>query len=847
MKVLFAVNNESISESIVKLYQKEYREIISGKNVYYFNAIVKELQRDQTYDRVVISEDLEPYTNNNFDIIDKFLFEQLDKISDEAISGSGSDIPIIFIAADRRSKSDNLIAKLFSIGVYDALLGADRSIPEVCNLLNKPRTKKEAKLYYKIESEEVSYQAETEDSVSETEIQNILTHYKKLGKNTERYVDSFNNIAAQYNDAQLRIISKFLPLNVKAVLEAESTKYQSIMTFGEGTYKKPQAKDEKKNNLKIGFIETNSSKGRPTKPVVIPSAVNKDNVKKLARNPKKIEPVKQVIEPEYEEPEYEEPEYEEPEFKVPEYEEPKYEEPEFEMPEYEEKNKDDEFSNLFRDIDIDKELNEDDSSEEEQIAEPVKRGRGRPKKRVSEDDAKLKAEPVKRGRGRPKKQTIQEEPEVELDDIYDDEGNILSSYENEEENTLPGFDEIEENTLPGFDESEDSTLPGFEEDNEEDDVLPGFAQSNNSNNNYNNNNNNNNNRLNTNRPNKNYNEDVERSNNGYNPYFLGNQNNYRSNNEPQDNYIDNINSHADGSELARFLSRDKKVVAFVGTSKAGTSFLINNVADLLARSGINTAILDLTTNRNSYYIYTKNEETLRRRAQDCLESLEQDIVDGIEVSRNLTVFTSIPGKKIEVNNIEAVVEALVKKYSLVLMDCDFNTPNGYFELAQEIYLVQSMDILTIQPLTAFLRDLQTANSLQPDKLKVVINKSMKIRGLTPKAIIGGISCYNDPEMSYMRNLFDKDKIPAISISFDADVLARYLSGMVDCIVTTNGYSRQFMAELKELADMVYPLINSRIRTDYTRNNKFANNGEESRSSFSNSMNNTLERMKRQFK
>ena len=101
MKVLFAVNNEDVSESIIKLYQKEYREIISGKNVYYFNAIIKELQRDQTYDRIVISEDLEPYTNNNFDIIDKFLFEQLDKISDEAISEGGTYIPIIFIATDR--------------------------------------------------------------------------------------------------------------------------------------------------------------------------------------------------------------------------------------------------------------------------------------------------------------------------------------------------------------------------------------------------------------------------------------------------------------------------------------------------------------------------------------------------------------------------------------------------------------------------------------------------------------------------------------------------------------------------------------------------------------------------
>ena len=46
MKVLFAVNNENISTQIVKKYQKDYKEIISYKNMYYFNAIVKELQRD---------------------------------------------------------------------------------------------------------------------------------------------------------------------------------------------------------------------------------------------------------------------------------------------------------------------------------------------------------------------------------------------------------------------------------------------------------------------------------------------------------------------------------------------------------------------------------------------------------------------------------------------------------------------------------------------------------------------------------------------------------------------------------------------------------------------------------
>ena len=122
MEGLFAVNNENISETIIKRYQQEYKEIISVKNVYYFNAIIKELQKDKTYDRIVISEDLEPFSNNNYDAIDKFIFDKMDNISDEATNQSGNDIPIILICADRREKSEPLLIKLFGIGVYNAIL-----------------------------------------------------------------------------------------------------------------------------------------------------------------------------------------------------------------------------------------------------------------------------------------------------------------------------------------------------------------------------------------------------------------------------------------------------------------------------------------------------------------------------------------------------------------------------------------------------------------------------------------------------------------------------------------------------------------------------------------------------
>ena len=86
MKVLFAVNNEEISEAIVKKYQKKYKEIISYKNVYYFNAILKEIQKDKSYNRIVVSEDLEQFTNSSYEQMDKFIFEKLDSISDETSS-----------------------------------------------------------------------------------------------------------------------------------------------------------------------------------------------------------------------------------------------------------------------------------------------------------------------------------------------------------------------------------------------------------------------------------------------------------------------------------------------------------------------------------------------------------------------------------------------------------------------------------------------------------------------------------------------------------------------------------------------------------------------------------------
>ena len=207
MKVLFAVNNEKVAESITRKYQEEYKEIISSKTVYYFNAIIKELQKDKTYDRIVIGEDLEMFSSDNYQAIDNFIFEKMDVISDEATNAEGNDIPIILICTDRRTKNDPLLTKLFGLGLYNVLVGQDRSIQKVCNLIYKPRSKKEAKVYYKVEAENVSYVSENDNNgVSEKELQNILNHYKKIGNNVQKCVQSFESIVSQYSTEQVKLI-----------------------------------------------------------------------------------------------------------------------------------------------------------------------------------------------------------------------------------------------------------------------------------------------------------------------------------------------------------------------------------------------------------------------------------------------------------------------------------------------------------------------------------------------------------------------------------------------------------------------------------------------------------------
>lgn len=445
----------------------------------------------------------------------------------------------------------------------------------------------------------------------------------------------------------------------------------------------------------------------------------------------------------------------------------------------------------------------------EKVEEP-KRGRGRPRKNpLPEENQEQKP---KRGRGRPRKNPLSEENNVNNEnqevDLFD-----LEPEENETPETevdLFNLDSNEEEKQ----KDQEVDLFNLDEDKEDDeDDL--FNMSPIQNNNIHE----------THEPQINSTIQTQQNQRTVQPEV----------NQEQFAYPEKANYTNTNSNFNALLTGDKKIVAFVGTTKNGTSFVVNNTAEMLASIGINTAILDMTKTKNAYYIYTNNEESLRNVAKKCMGSLENGIAEGLNVKKNLTIYTEMPGEE-RPYRIDDVLSTLLKHYSAILIDTDFDTDPEIFARAQEIYLVQTMDVLTIQPLTAFLRNLKSKNILQPEKLKIIINKSEKVRSLSVKTLIGGMSCYNAPNMTYMTELFNKDNIRYCEIPFEEQNYVKYLDSLVNCSISLNGYTKQFMQSLREVANMVYPLISKQSYTS-------AGMG---RDTFSNEVNNTLNKMKRNY-
>ena len=585
MKVLFAVSNEKITEQVVAKYQVMYNELLSYKEVYYYNAIVKELEKNKDYNAIVIDESLESVSNDKGD---QYLLNNLDAITDIAVNNENTQIPIILICKADRQPAEEFLEKIYKIGIFNALILKDRKISKICEYINGPRNKKDAKKYYQIDVDDTEVVADTEtDSIAKTELKNILNYYAKLGNDTTKYSETFERIAEQYTDVELVYIIARFPENVKSVLMNENQRFRNLMNIDPNKLKQmEQAKKEQEKQMAQQEVYVQAP------------------VQMQAQNDAKIEENAKLVSNQY-----------------------------------------------------------DIEEEQKEVVETPK---------------------------------VQIQPQVEQ-------------------------------------------------------IVPKVEQK------------------------------VEpKVNNNYSIPA----NNMQMNNQ--------VNS--------------KNVFSFVGTSKNGTSFLVNSLGILFSSIGINTAIVDLTKNKNDYYMCTNNEERLREIATLSIIKLEKGIAEGVQINKNLSVYTGLPTNDTNKLNSKMVIDTLKKNHTLVLLDCDFETNLEYYTYSNQIFTVQSLDVLTMQPLTIHLKKLKELGIISDSKISIILNKEVPVKGLTKKLMIGGLSMYNSPNMEERVELFNRDNVKVYSVPFDIQAYQKYLENIVHCKFEIAGYPKKFITELQLIAENIYPEI-----------------------------------------
>ena len=907
MKVLFAIRDDNnIVDTIVRKYQRDYNKKIVYKEVKNFTAILRELQQNNNYDRIIIGDDIDQKINKS-ENKSKLILTKLKSIKSRALKNE-KQIPIIFL-----SDNNKITKYLYELNIYNGIIGTDITKKRIYELMLNPRNKLQAKEYYKINEEVVNKNKKTVEKVNKKNIENkikkdekniakseknkitdtnkdksnksvsnvekTVKYLNQVGLSEEKYVKKFDDICSKLSKEELQIIIKSLSLRTKKILKNNSSKYNKLTSITEknneksektkvnedGTVKRGRGRPRKEKNEEEPVVKR--KRGRPRKTVekiedneLIKKNVEENKEKKAkAENKKKIEEKSKKIKKEKNE--NNEDDLEEDELlnkekklktknkekikdNLDEINENKVEDDEFELDKKDIYNYAEDDDDLDLDEDNEEDIEDDDDLDldednEEDIEDDDDLDLDKDNEEDIEDDDDLDLD-------EDDEEDIEDDDDLDLDE--DDEEDI------EDDNHLDLDEDDEEDT----EDDNDLNLDENDEDDTENDAL---SKKENTNNSLTINNNVKDDEIFDLDDNDFYDDkNAKSSENKNDDDFVFDVDDEKSDDEDSDNslnlvsdtdddilslddddlkvddnqiginqpgqfsgirnknynpnydisrQINEINGNTD-NEMTEgvkkiIIPNEKKIAAFVGAHGNGTSFIINNLALLLSEQGIKTAIVDLTKNKNSYYIFTQNEERLRAIAYSCFEKLKSGISDGIIMNKNLTVYTSLPNADSEIENKETAINTLLSEFSLVLFDCDTETDQEYFEIAQDIYLVQSLDVLTIQPLTTFLKKLKMNKLLNEEKLRILINKDLRVNELNERKLISAMSVYNSPDTTYQLDLFNRDKIGYLTIPFEEKNYSKYLDELADCKLTIRGYSKNLISSFNKLAKFVYPI------------------------------------------
>ena len=265
----------------------------------------------------------------------------------------------------------------------------------------------------------------------------------------------------------------------------------------------------------------------------------------------------------------------------------------------------------------------------------------------------------------------------------------------------------------------------------------------------------------------------------------------------------------------------KKVVCVVGAPKVGTTFCINAISNALYRKDVKVGIVDLTKKRDTYTLYTYDNEGKRAIAAESMKYASNGLNEPLMYGK-LSIYTGMPGEDRRQYDAAKMLETVSNNNSIVLLDCDFSTPVDYYRLAQEIYIVQDMYVLNVNLLTIFLREIK-ARGIPMNKVRVIINKHVKC-ALTAMDILNGIAVYSSPDLKMFDDLFVSSEMTYYTIPFDQENYVKYVEMMYKYTNTFKSFTDEFKESIDYIANAIYPLGVTKSSGGNSIVNKYKKNG-----------------------
>ncbi|MBQ8299709.1 MAG: hypothetical protein IJX99_07675 [Clostridia bacterium] len=909
MKVLFAVGTDQLSKNIADKYYEKYGEVLEYKNVFFFKALIEEVKNNKTYDRIVINEDLEEYRSKDLDQIDRMIFNYIDRITDET-----QDAEIILICTNRRSKGDPFISKLFSIGIYNLLIGDDRNMNPLCEIIKKPKNKREAKQYLNIDTSLITEDSITRDNeVDEYQVKSILSFYEGIRNQPEKFLETFDRVAEQYSRVQLKIIVEYLPKAVKdEIFKADRYKYlapqvdvsQVNVVNQSNASKAPNVQKEqpkKKGGLFGGFKKHKAdpaqnvgkidmSEMQSSGKVDLSSNIEEQkraNIQAEAKRMAEENRAKEQAELEARA-RAEAAARAEAEAKARRQAELDAKARERAAAAEAEARKQEELANKAR-----AEIEARKQAELEARA----RAEAEARRRQAEQEAKVKAEAVAREQAMlaakakaeaeartnagfvPKANNAVNVPNAAPGTLMEIKPNPNAPDRKEQKNSIPVA-----TVIPKQEKKDDIVINNnvnpkpqvkiepniqvnpvpqkaveqkvevnqvspkmVEQKVEANPVQPKINVTTNSGvvptgvTTH---------EIERNVPNTNFVQtpstnqvvnnvsssvisEQERRMKEEQEKLALEQKKIREAQEKleeekrklreeqeklvsaqtqlRNEYTKTATQHYTNNEVpvqTSPLPNYKKMVVFVGANKVGTTFVTNAVAHTIASSKVVTSVIDMTRDKSLYYIYADESKALKNRAAECMQRLADGEDYYIEtMNSNLKLYTTVAGSVSDQRRgykHKAIIETVKSNCNLTIVDADFTTPIDYFDQADEIYLIQDLDILKIQDVTLFLRELN-ARGLDKKKIKLIINKFVKT-SITPKIIIGALDFYHDPGGTYVDSGLMPSKVDYSLIPYNLNNYAKYVESLHKMTGNFNykNYSTDFVQAIEEIVGKVYP-------------------------------------------